>query len=397
MGVNMKKALIAANTASMIKLFNRANIEILQSMGYEIHMACNFLYGNTVSSDAVERATEEWKKQGIFVHQVDFLRSPFSWKSFDIYKQIKRLLDEEKFDLIHCHTPIVAAFTRLAAAKARCCGDTKLIYTAHGFHFYKGCPLSHWLLYYPMEKILARMTDVLITINSEDYTRAITQLPCPCIEHVNGIGIDTQMIKTTSFDRTALCDSLGISEDSKIIISAGELNANKNHRIVIQALAKLKSSNVHYLIAGIGADKEKLAQQAESYGCSERVHFLGYRNDIVSLLKCSNMFLFPSFREGLSVVLMEAMAAGVPVVASRIRGNVDLIEDGYNGFLCDPEDAEDFANKIQQILDDPALAERFCNNSLEKIKEYDKSVVVQRLREIYCNVGSFSDTAMESS
>ena len=167
----MKKALIATNTASMIKLFNQLNIAILQSMGYEVHAACNFNYGNTVSSDAVMRATEEWKEQGIVVHQVDFRRSPFSWKSFDIYKQIKGLVNREKFDLIHCHTPIVAAFTRLAAAKAKHRGDTKIIYTAHGFHFYKGAPLIN-IFYKLIEKKLAKITDAIITMNQEDFVAA---------------------------------------------------------------------------------------------------------------------------------------------------------------------------------------------------------------------------------
>ena len=206
----------------------------------------------------------EWKAQGIVVHQVDYLRSPFAWKSFRIYKQVNDLIRTEQFDLIHCHTPIVAAFIRLSAAKVRRQGKTKLIYTAHGFHFYKGCPLVNWLIYYPLEKLLARLTDVLITINTVDYTRAITHIPCPCIEHVNGIGIDTQLIESVSFDRLALCKSLNISENSKIIISAGELNSNKNHSVVIRALEKLKFSDLHYLIAGIGTDQERLAQLADT-------------------------------------------------------------------------------------------------------------------------------------
>lgn len=379
----MRKVLITANSASMIKLFSQLNIDVLQTMGYEIHVACNFHSSNTISPEAVALAMDEWKAQGIVMHQVDYLRSPFTWKSFKIYRQIKALIRSEKFDLIHCHTPIVAAFTRLAAAKAKRKGKTKLIYTAHGFHFYKGCPFINWIIYYPMEKLLARWTDVLITINAEDYARATAHISCSHIVHVHGAGIDTQHISATSFDRISLCKSLNISENSRIILSAGELNANKNHSVVIKALEKLKSSDCHYLIAGIGTDKEKLTQLANSCGCGNHVHFLGYRKDMISLLKCSDIFVFPSFREGLSVVLMEAMAAGVPIAASRIRGNVDLIEDGVNGFLCDPEDTDGFADKILTLLDKPDLAKEFRNNSLEKIKRYDKSIVAEQLREIY--------------
>ena len=382
----MKKALIAANTASMIKQFNQLNIAILQSMGYEIHVACNFFGGNTISPEAVKRVTEGWKTQGIIVHQVDFLRSPFSWKSFDIYRQIRRLIHKESFDLIHCHTPIVAAFIRLAAAKARRQRGIKLIYTAHGFHFYDGCPLVNWAVYYPLEKLLAGLTDVLITINSEDYARATAHIPCPHIEYVNGVGIDTTQIGAIPFDRAALCTSLNIPEKSKLILSAGELNGNKNHSVVIQALTKLHSPDLHYLITGIGADQEKLARLADTCGCGDHVHFLGYRKDILSLLKCCDLFLFPSFREGLSVVLMEAMAAGVPIVASRIRGNVDLIDDGINGFLCDPRDADGFADRIRTLLENTDLAEKFRNNSLNRIKNYDKHIVAEQLLKIYHEV-----------
>ena len=391
----MRKVLITSNSASMINLFNQLNINILQSMGYEIHVACNFYASNTISMEAVALVMDEWKAQGIVVHQVDYLRSPFTWKSFHIYRQIKTLIQTENFDLIHCHTPIVAVFARLAAAKARRQGKTKLIYTAHGFHFYKGCPFENWLIYYPIEKLLARCTDVLITINTEDFQRATAHIPCTHIEHVHGIGVDTQHIRSAPFDRSMLCKSLNISGKSRIILSAGELNANKNHSIVIKALGKIKSQDLHYLIAGIGADKEKLVQMADSCGCGDNVHFLGYRKDIISLLKCSDIFVFPSFREGLSVILMEAMAAGVPIVASRIRGNVDLIEDGVNGFLCDPEDAEGLADKIQTLLEEPDLAQKFRTHSLEKIKEYDKSIVEEQLRKIYCEMDACVNVATE--
>lgn len=391
----MRKVLITANSASMIKLFNQYNIAILQSLGYEIHVACNFYSSNTISPEAVAQIMDGWKAQGIIVHQVDYLRSPFTWKSFYIYRQIKTLIQTENFDLIHCHTPIVAAFTRLAAAKARRQGKAKLIYTAHGFHFYKGCPFGNWLIYYPIEKLLARCTDVLITINTEDFQRATVHIPCTHIEHVHGVGLDTQHIRSAFFDRSMLCRSLNISEGSRIILSAGELNSNKNHSIVIKALGKIQSQNLHYLIAGIGTDKEKLAQLADSCGCGDRVHFLGYRKDMISLLKCSDIFVFPSFREGLSVVLMEAMAAGVPIVASKIRGNVDLIEDGINGFLCDPADAESFADKIRTLLENPDLVQKFRMQSLEKIKDYDKSIVAEQLRQIYCEINDYTNTVAE--
>ena len=379
----MKKALITANSASMIKLFNQLNITILQSMGYEIHVACNFRSSNTISPEAVAMVTEEWKSRGIVVHQVDYLRSPFSWKSFHIYKQIKTLIRSEKFDLIHCHTPIVAAFTRLAAAKARRKGETKLFYTAHGFHFYRGAPLLNWLMYYPVEKLCSYLTDAILTINTEDWTFAKKHFQHSRVFYLPGIGVDIGSFSEKPDGVIDFQSLFNLRKDEKVMISVGEMTANKNQKTLIKALTGSRLKNVHYMIVGSGVCRPQLEKYASELKVSDRVHFLGYRKDVAALLQASDVFVFPSYREGLPVALMEAMSAGVPVVASRIRGNVDLIEDGVNGFLCDPDDADGFADKIRMLLDDPDLAAEFRNNGLEKIKGYDKNVIMEQLQKIY--------------
>jgi glycosyltransferase involved in cell wall biosynthesis len=173
------------------------------------------------------------------------------------------------------------------------------------------------------------------------------------------------------------------------------MTANKNHRTIIRALTLSQLENVHYVIVGSGVCRPELENYAAGLQVSDRVHFLGYRRDIPSLLHASDVFVFPSYREGLPVALMEAMAAGVPVVASRIRGNVDLIEDGVNGFLCEAQNGGDFAAKIRQLLEEPKLAEKFRNNGLEKIKHYDKRIVAEQLLEIYRGINARSNTAEE--
>ena len=170
------------------------------------------------------------------------------------------------------------------------------------------------------------------------------------------------------------------------MISVGEMTANKNHRTIIKALTLSQLGNVHYMIVGSGVCRPRLEEYAARLNVSDRVHFLGYRNDIASLLHAADVFVFPSYREGLPVALMEAMVAGVPIVASRIRGNVDLIEDGVNGFLCDPQDADGFADKIRTLLEDPDMVQKFRRHGLEKIQGYDKSIVTEQLRKIYCEM-----------
>ena len=373
----MKKALVITNTASMVHLFNSVNIGALQDEGFEVHIACNFVNGNTASKDAIEDYKNEWKEKKIISHHIDFLRSPFSFKSFEIYKQTKNLIKSEDFDIIHCHTPIVSAFTRIAASKLKV--KAKVIYTAHGFHFYRGCPLFNWLTYFPIEKLLAPKTDLLITMNKEDYKRAKKHLKAPRIECINGVGINADSIYETQTDRVGVREMLGIPQDKLIMISVGEVNFNKHHKIAIEALSMCENKNIHYVIAGVGNCVEENLAFARFCGVSDRVHFIGFRKDIYKILKASDIFVFPSFREGLSVALTEAMACGLPVVASRIRGNIDLIDKNCGGFLCKPTDAKSMSAYIDTLASDTELRSQMGSYNYEKSKKYDKNIIIAKL------------------
>lgn len=378
---NMKKALLLANAASMLLLFNRENIRILQQAGYEVHVACNFKSGNTVSLQVVDQYHHKWEDEGIICHQVDFLRTPFSLKTFSIYRQTKAVMESEDFDLIHCHTPIVSAFARLVhrAAGKR---NVKVIYTAHGFHFHKGASLFNWLAYYPVEWLLAPCTDVLLTINAEDYAFAKKHLRAGNVYLVPGIGIDTQAMEQAQPHAT-IRQELGLKEGDTLLFSVGELSNRKNHQAVIRAMHALGRTDVHYVIAGVGKLEEHLRTMAEKLGLADRVHLLGYRRDVYSLLKACDIFCFPSYREGLPVAVMEAMACGVPMVVSEIRGNTDLIEENKGGFFCRPNDYVVMAEHIRTLLEQPNLAQSFVQYNLEKIRGYDRQVVEQKLRKVY--------------
>lgn len=378
----MKKALIITNTASMVHLFNGVNIDILQNAGYEVHIACNFNTGNTVSEAAIEDYKKEWIKKGIISHHIGFLRSPFSLKSISAYKETKKLIRDGDFDIIHCHTPIVSVFARLATQKLRREKGTKVIYTAHGFHFYNGAPKKNWILYFGIEKILARMTDVLITINNEDYDRALKYFHAKQIVRINGVGVDIDRIFAYKGDRQYIRREIGALDDDTVIVSVGELNNNKNHIKVIEALSKCKNKKLHYVICGIGYARDKLLSAAKELGVLDRIHLLGYRNDIVAILKSSDIFVFPSIREGLSVALMEAMAAGMPVIVSKIRGNIDLIDDNKGGFLCNRFDTDCLSEAIDTLSCDSELMEKMGEYNKNKIKQYDKKIVYEQLADV---------------
>ena len=378
----MKKALIITNTASMVHLFNGANIEVLQKQGYEVHVACNFFSGNTAPAEEIADYRKQWAETGVIAHHIGFLRSPFSLKSFKIYAETKKLIRQGGFDLIHCHTPIVSVFTRLAARKLRKNGKTKVIYTAHGFHFYGGAPLINWLIYYPIEKLMAPLTDVLVTINKEDHRRAVRSLRAKHVVYAEGVGVDTEAIICEPAQTEQIRQELGMQPGDLLITSVGELNSNKNHAAAMRALTQCKTKNVHYAVAGIGEGRAALETLAEELGLSQRVHLLGFRTDVYQLLKTSDIFVFPSLREGLSVALMEAMACGLPAVVSNIRGNCDLIDEGQGGILCPSDDAEAFAAAIDKLAEDAALRQEMGEYNKEKIKAFDKHVVCQKIEDI---------------
>lgn len=385
MGLTVKKALIVTNAASMIHLFNEINIELLQEEGYEVHIACNFHSGNTTPEKAVMDYKAQWDKKGIISHEIGYLRTPFSLKSLKNYKDTKKLIQSDKFDIIHCHTPIVSVFVRLAARKARKLG-AKVIYTAHGFHFHTGCPFPFWLTYYPIEKLLAPLTDILITINKEDYERALRKFKTKEIIHINGVGIDVNKICSTVIDRHEIRQKFGIPDDCVMLTSIGELSNRKNHVTAIKALAQCSDKTMHYAIAGIGYNRDKLIELSKELGVADRVHLIGFQNNVYELLKASDIFVFPSYREGLPVALMEAMAAGVPVVASRIRGNVDLIDEGDGGYLFEPADVDGFAHGIEMLVSDKHMRERMSEYNNTKIQIFDRSVVIDKLMDILMEI-----------
>lgn len=379
----MPKVLITATVASMIDLFNMNNIEILQNMGYEVHVAANFVNGNVTSDSRLIEFKKELDKKKVKYYNIEFSRDAFDLKThFQTYNELLNLCKINDYEFIHTQTPIAGAITRLVAHKLK----IKNIYMAHGFHFFKGAPLKNWIIYFPIEKFLSRYTDVLVTINKEDYNRSKKFLANEK-KYIPGIGIDlNKYSNTNNLKVDYLKKELGIDENSKIILSIGELNKNKNHQVVIKALSQIKNSDIHYLIAGQGTLESHLLQIATELGVGKQVHLLGFRKDIKNLLKFSDMFILPSFREGLSVSLMEAMAMGKPVLVSKIRGNVDLIDEGKGGYLFNPVDVEKLANLIDLMLDNQSLREKVGIYNKEKIKDFSVNNVLNKLYKVYSKI-----------
>ena len=369
------KALILASVASMIDQFNMQNIQLLLDHGYQVDVACNCKEGNTISDERVQSLIERLADKGVSVIHVPIPRKITDVKGIaNSITQVKKMCDENQYDLLHCHSPIGSVVARVAVRDARKRG-TKVIYTAHGFHFYKGAPKKNWILFYPVEKICSKWTDVLITINKEDYAFAKKHMNAGRVEYVPGVGVDTKKFQLENFDKNRKRKELGIKEDDFFVLSVGELNQNKNQEVIVRAIAKFNNPKIHYFIAGKGDKAGYLQELAKQLGVN--LLLLGYRTDIVELLNTADVYAFPSYREGLSVALMEAMSASLPCVVCKIRGNVDLIEDGKGGYLCDPNSVDEFAVGIEKVNESMGSYNR------EVMKSFDVKDVIEKTKKIY--------------
>lgn len=322
---------------------------------------------------------EFYRELGCKIYPIACERSPLHAGNRKAIGQIRELVEQNGYDIVHCHTPIAAMCTRLACRKARKKG-TKVFYTAHGFHFYKGAPLKNWVMYYPVEWVCAHFTDVLITINREDYHLAQKRMRAKRAEYVPGVGIDLDRFTQTQVDRQKKRREIEVPEDAFLLLSVGELNENKNHQLVIRALAEIKDPLLHYAIAGQGPMKEELESLAQTLGVGDRVHLLGYRRDVAELNQIADTYVLPSFREGLNVSVMEAMASGLPCAVSEIRGNIDLIDEN-GGVLFDPHSEEDCRRAISDLKQKDRNAMGRHNES--RVKNFSMDAVLWIMRGLY--------------
>jgi glycosyltransferase EpsD len=312
-------------------------------------------------------------------------RSPFNKKNLKAYRELRRIIEENQYKIIHCHTPIGGVITRIAAKSARKHG-TKVYYTAHGFHFCKKAPLINWAMYYPIEKLLSNVTDCLITINKEDYHLAINHhFKARGIYHVHGVGVDTERFRPVGeLTKNSLRLEYGYKIENFLMFYAAEFNKNKNQRLLIESLAQIKEAvpNAKLLLAGDGPLLQECIKLTEKLGVESMVEFLGYRNDIESLLKMSDLAVASSLREGLPVNVMEAMACGLAVVANDNRGHRELIQNNKNGWII--KNKHDLAERIIALAKEPNVRERLgkrgCNDI---ISSYSVQNIINELSEIY--------------
>lgn len=378
-----KKALIIAGTASMISQFNMLNIEVLQNKGYEVEIACDFFNGNNIDENEKRRFKEELTNKSIKIHQIDFTRNVLNiFGHIKALKQIEELRNKQYYDIVHCHMPISAFLTKLAFKKERKKG-TKVIYTAHGFHFFKGAPLINWILYYPLEKISSRWLDTLILINKEDYDLAKMKMHTKNIYLTPSIGVDIDRFSKCKINKEEMLSEWNIPKDSFVLLSVGELIYKKNHRMIIEALNKLKNNNIYLLIVGIGNKKEELINYINKCNLESNVKLLGYRKDIEKIYKTSDCLIHIPLREGLGMAPLEAMASNLPLITSNINGIKDYTKENISGCCVNPKSIDEISNAILKMYEDKDFRNTCSKNNIETVKFYGKNNVKKLLEEIY--------------
>lgn len=362
----MKKILFAANLESFFTKFLIPQLKYFKDNGYEVHVAA--------------------KTEGIDIpycdkkFDVDFARGFNLKQNLKSYKQMKEIFKSEHYDIVSCHTPFGGAITRLAFKNCKI-KDTKMVYMAHGFHFYKGASLLNWLIFYPAEKYLSKYTDTLITINLDDYEIAKENFYCK-VKYVPGVGLDVSKFdfKMTVKEKNEFRKTLGLKKNDFIIIYPAEINDNKRQEWLIDATKELfyNNSSFHLLLPGMDSLNGRCQQKVKQLGLDKQIHFLGFRKDVPRLLRIADLAVSTSKREGLPVNIMEAIYCGLPVVASACRGNRDLIKNGKNGYVVDINDKISFAEKILKIT-------KMSEAQKKKIKSEDEKRITPFLLENVLN------------
>lgn len=367
----MKKILFVASITRHILAFHIPYLKMFSDAGFEVHVASK-------GEEEIPYCDEHF--------EVEFERSPFKISNIKAYKELKKIIDEGDYDIIECNTPVASVLTRMAAKKTRKQNNTRVIYIAHGFHFYKGAPLINWLTFYPVEKHLSKHTDDLITINEEDFEFAKNKMKAKRVHHIHGIGVNEDKFskEVSVAERKELREKLKLHDNDFVLFFAGELNKNKNQIMLIETMRDLVKENprIKLLLAGDGVLKEHYENKIREYKLEENVHLLGYRNDVPEILKAVDLYVSASKREGFGINLVEAQISGVPVIASKNRGHKEIIKDHRNGLLFSINSVSELLIDIRTIKDNEKFRQSIISAARKSVKAFYIANTLEEFRKI---------------
>lgn len=369
-----KKKILVTSTELMMLHFLIPHINNLIEKGYDVEIACSEVGG---------RFQELYNKfiKKIVIHKVELYRSPLKIRNLIGLTQLKQIINNGNYDLLWTNEPVMGVMTRLAARNMRKRG-MKLVYIAHGFHFYDGAPMINWLIYYPIEKLMSCCTDVIVTINQEDFKRAGEKFYAKTVKYIHGIGLDTDKYRNCIVDKEAMKKIINIPQNAFILFSVGELSSRKNHKLIIEALGMLKNKNIYYIIAGRG-NQEEYIDLAKNNKIEEQLILLGNRNDIDKLCKIADVFVHPSAREGLGIAALEGMASGLPMISTNVNGMKDYVKDNITGCVIENKDDVKAAEKaIDKMYQNKEFRKICGENNIDISSKFDLKISMKDIERI---------------
>lgn len=366
----MRKILYITTVSGTINAFLVPHIKQLIKQGYKVDVACKIT--TPISKELIDL--------GVDIFEVPFSRNPLDYNNIKAYKKLCQIQKKEGYDIIHVHTPIAGLYGRLLKLKFP---TIKTIYTVHGFHFYKGAPKKNWIIYYPIEKIMSKFTDIIITMNEEDYNQAL-KFNIKNTYKINGVGIDLSHYNPNLYNKNEVRKELGLRKDDFVIVMIAEVNKNKNHIQMIKAIEILKKKGIEVKVicAGTGPLLETIKEEIKKRGLEENIFMLGFRKDIPKLITACDIGILLSYREGLPRNIMELMAYGKPVIGTDIRGIRDLVGNDVNGYIVELNNQLKTSETIAYIYNNKPLIDSMSQKSFEMIEKYDIGNIVDKIVEI---------------
>ena len=369
----MGKRILITSTDLMMAQCLVPHVLHLAAHGWKVEVVCSDVGGRLEELKIIQ-------KEAAVVHTARLHRNPANPENILGYYDMKKIISSKKWDVIWTNEPVMGVVTRAAACSVRRRG-TKVVYMVHGFHFYKDAPLINWILFYPLEKLFSYVTDYIITVNKEDYFRA-GRFAAKRVEYIHGIGVNPDRLQTDMITMNVR-KKLRIPEKAFLILSVGEINANKNQKVIIDALRYIEDSDIYYILCGRGRNVRRLRKLTRKYGIEGNVRFVDYRKDVVNFYRQADVFALPSYREGLPIALLEAMYCGVPPITSNARGINDVMKNEVTGIVCSPEDGRSFEKAIRVLKNSGELRKQYGENSKKAVEPYMLSLVENRVLELF--------------
>ncbi|MGL5924162.1 glycosyltransferase family 4 protein [Chroococcidiopsis sp.] len=387
----MKKILCVTTVPDTLCAFVLPFAHHFRSLGWQVDAMAQ---GVSTNADCLQTFDRVW--------EIEWSRNPLQLQNLTVApRQIRTVVEQEGYDIVHVHTPVAAFVTRYALNGLRQQGKVKLIYTAHGFHFYQGGKPLKNLVFLALEKLAGQWTDYLVVINREDE-KAVKQHQIVAdtqLCYMPGIGVDFDFYNRDTVTAEAaerVRQELGLTPANPLLVCAAEFIPRKRHSDILRAFARLDRPEVHLALAGDGRLMAQMQQLANELGIEQNVRFLGFRRDIPTLISISAALILVSEQEGLPRCIMESFCLGVPVIGTKIRGTRDLLADRC-GLLIDVGDIEALTQAMAWIVDNPEAARIMGERAKERVATYDLRHILKLYESLYDRALGKSSYAVSAS